>query len=120
MTTTALLRAATKALIIGLSDASAGAATPDSLGSLLSPQDLPAAWRSQASPQGSVITRAAPTPHRGYSCAAAVSGPGGSQVSIAGPATSDRLLLPLGNTNSQVASANLYRFGSVGQARQAR
>jgi len=117
MTSTALLRAATTALIIGLSGTAAVAATPAPLDNLLSSQDLPAAWRRQASPQGSVISRAVPTAPWGLQLC--TSGPGGSQVSIAGPATSDRLLLPLGTSNNLALSASLYRFDSVEQARQA-
>ncbi|MEB3234599.1 MAG: hypothetical protein VKM98_04140 [Cyanobacteriota bacterium] len=117
MTSTTLLRAATAALILGLSGAPAGAATPDPLANLLSPQDLPAAWRRQVSPQGNVISMTVATAPWGLQLC--TSGPGGSQVSIAGPATSDRLLLPLGDTNSLVLSTSLYRFSSAGQARQA-
>jgi hypothetical protein len=107
----------TAALASWLAGTTALAATPATLGGLLSPQDLPGVLQGKARGQSAMVMAGLPTAPWGLQLCS--TGPGGKQVSIAGPATSDRLLLPLNDDNSLVLSASLYRFASAAEAEQA-
>jgi len=107
----------TAGLAMWLAGTTALAATPTTLEGLLSPQHLPRVLQTQARGQRQIVMAGTPTAPWGLQLCS--TGPGGKQVSIAGPATSDRVLLPLNDDNTLVLSASLYRFASAVEAEQA-
>ena len=108
---------ATAGLATWLVATTALAATPASLKDLLSPQDVPGLLQGKAPGQSPMVIAGVATAPWGLQLCS--TGPGGTQVSIAGPDTSDQLLLPLNDDNTLVLSSSLYRFASLGQAEQA-
>ena len=83
---------------------------------LLTPQELPPSLRTAALGQTTQVIAGMPTAPWGLQLCS--TGPGGQQVSIAGPQAVDVLMLSLSHDYSLVLSARLYRYRSSQEAQQ--